>query len=61
MKKGEIKDLREALDLSQFEMAQRIGVTPMTVSRWERGISVPSPLAKMALKKLKAEKERKSK
>lgn len=29
-------------DKSQFEMAQKYGVTQQTWSNWERGVSVPS-------------------
>jgi DNA-binding transcriptional regulator YiaG len=54
MKASEIKNLREELGLTQFEMAQKVGVTPMTISRWERGISAPSPLAAKILIKLQA-------
>lgn len=32
---------RKALGLTQVEFAARIGVDPVTVSRWERGISTP--------------------
>lgn len=44
--------LRRALKLSQAEFAKRIGISLMTVSRWERGIRKPSPLALDALRRL---------
>lgn len=52
----EIKDviirLRETLKLSQSELADTIGVNQATVSRWEHGESVPSPLANQKLGRL---------
>lgn len=39
---------RETLGLKQTELAERLGVHPMTVSRWERGaISIPRPVAQL--------------
>lgn len=40
-----IKKLRAQLGLTQVEFAARLGVDPITVSRWERGLSKPSKLA----------------
>ncbi len=42
---------REELGLGQAELAQRVGVTQQTISRWENGEVVPPPkrLAKVAL------------
>jgi putative transcriptional regulator len=34
---AEIKALREALDLTQVQLAQLLGVHPLTLSKWERG------------------------
>jgi len=59
MEASEIKSLRDSLALTQFEMAQRVGVAPMTISRWERGISKPYSLADAVLRKLKTETEKK--
>ena len=39
----QILDLRAALGLSQVQFAQLFGVHFMTVSKWERGVIVPSP------------------
>lgn len=35
------KDLRQALNLTQFQMADRLGVDQASYSRWERGITEP--------------------
>lgn len=42
MEKSEIKTLREDLKINQTQLAGLMGVHPMTVSRWERGVK-PSP------------------
>lgn len=43
--------LRKQRGLTQEQLAQRVGVTAMVVSRWERGVSKPSlsNLAPLAL------------
>ncbi|MCH5385349.1 XRE family transcriptional regulator [Limosilactobacillus reuteri] len=35
--------LRKGAGLTQSELAQKIGVTIQTISRWENGMSIPSP------------------
>lgn len=50
---GFILTLREALGLTQAQLGERIGVDPMTVSRWERGSVRPGPAALRALDKLR--------
>ncbi|MDQ3660759.1 MAG: helix-turn-helix transcriptional regulator [Actinomycetota bacterium] len=40
---------RVELDLSQTELAERIGVSQQTVSRWEGGYSIPEPERVIAL------------
>lgn len=37
-----IKSLRESMQLSQAELAKRLGITRSSVNAWELGISVPS-------------------
>jgi DNA-binding transcriptional regulator YiaG len=45
---AEVKRLRESLGLRQKDLAERLGVHPMTVSRWERDfVSIPGPAAKL--------------
>ena len=38
---GNLKNLRVKKGLSQGELAIRLGVVRQTVSKWEKGISVP--------------------
>lgn len=42
MNPQEIVGVREQLKLGQTELASLMGVHPMTVSRWERGLVPPS-------------------
>jgi DNA-binding transcriptional regulator YiaG len=44
MTNTEIRRLRKALGVSQAELARRLRVNPLTVSRWERG-ATPIPYA----------------
>ena len=44
-----IKTVREQLDLSQEDLARKIGVSYATVNRWENGQTTPSKLAKAQL------------
>jgi len=40
---SEIRELREELGLNQAEFAQLSGVHPITVSKWERNATTPTP------------------
>lgn len=40
---SEIKSRRTALGMTQEELAKKMGVSHITVSRWERGEALPSP------------------
>jgi DNA-binding transcriptional regulator YiaG len=51
---GFIVSLREALGLTQTQFGQKLGVSKMTVSRWESGRMRPSPPAAGAIMKLQA-------
>ena len=55
---GVIVSLREAMALTQSEFARRLGVSKMTVSRWECGRMRPSREAGEAILRLKAEARR---
>ena len=50
---GHIVALREALDLTQAQLGQQVGVNKLTVSRWERGEISPSPAAVSKLQNLR--------
>lgn len=56
---AEIKALRKTLGLSQERFARTVGVTLVTVRRWEQGHSKPSYLAMGNLEQLKRELESK--
>jgi DNA-binding transcriptional regulator YiaG len=55
---GFISSLREAMGLTQSEFGRKIGVSKMTVSRWECGRIRPSASATTAILKLQAETRR---
>ena len=55
---GFVVSLREAMGLTQTAFAQRLGVSKMTVSRWECGRMRPSPPAVKSILKLQAESRR---
>lgn len=46
-----VRQLRQLLNLTQVQFAEKLGVSVPTVARWENDQSQPSPLA---LKQLKA-------
>ena len=52
---GFIRTLRQAMNLTQDQLAHRIGVNKITVSRWERGTMKPNPNAIQAIAKLRAQ------
>ena len=49
---GYLARLREALGMTQRELAERLGVTILTVSRWERGTRRPGDANLEALRML---------
>ena len=38
-----IKELRDKLDLTQEQLAQKVGVTFSTINNWEKGSRTPHP------------------
>jgi len=52
---GQIRDLRTKLQLSQEELATRLGVSFATVNRWESGKSKPQRAQREAVERLLAE------
>jgi putative transcriptional regulator len=57
----QVSTIRNKLGLSQVQLAQLLGVHPLTVSKWERGRLEPTPhqaaLLESFLKASKAQKE----
>jgi transcriptional regulator with XRE-family HTH domain len=53
MNPANIKRTRTVLGMSQERFARAVGVSFCTVNRWERGKTVPSPMALKVLKRLK--------
>ena len=47
MNDSELKNLRESRNLSQRDLAKILDVAPPTVSRWEDGQEIPSPMQKL--------------
>ena len=50
-----LQDIRARLDLSQEELAERLGVSFATVNRWEGGVTKPQRAARTAIAALAAE------
>jgi len=55
---GFVISLREGLCLTQTEFGRKLGVSKMTVSRWECGRMRPSPAAVQSILKLQKEARR---
>jgi DNA-binding transcriptional regulator YiaG len=52
MDKEAIRELRHRLGLSQEGLARKLGVSVITVRRWEKGSFKPSPLALERIERL---------
>jgi len=52
-----IAALRSRLQLTQTELAERLGVTAMTISRWERGLVEPTASGYIGLGNLAGQKD----
>jgi putative transcriptional regulator len=50
-----VKELRQRLDLTQEQFAQRVGVTYSTVNHWENGKRMPLPFLVKRLIEMKEE------
>jgi SNF2 family DNA or RNA helicase len=58
MNPDQIRQLRKELELTQQQLAERLGVSFVTLNRWENGQSKPSAMGQTKLKELRAEHER---
>ncbi|MEX2458535.1 MAG: helix-turn-helix transcriptional regulator [Actinomycetota bacterium] len=47
-----VRALRRRRGWTQADLADRLGTDPVTVSRWERGVSRPRPSAQVRLQEL---------
>ena len=56
-----IKELREALKMTQSQLAYKLGCGWNAISRWENGKSKPSPVFKDKLNKLIRQMKREAK
>jgi putative transcriptional regulator len=54
-----IRELRQRLDLTQEQFAQKVGVTYSTVNHWENGKRVPLPFLVKRLLEMKQELDEK--
>ncbi len=50
-----VRGLRQRLDVTQEQLAQRVGVTYSTVNHWENGKRVPLPFLVKRLLEMKEE------
>ena len=50
-----VRELRDALGLTQEQFAAKLGVTFSTVNRWENNKGKPSPLAMLRIEELQNE------
>lgn len=58
MQEINVKELRLRLGLTQERLAQKLGVSLISVHNWERGTRRPSPLAQEALLRWAKQAER---
>jgi len=56
-----LKQIRKSLRLSQMDLAQKVGVSLMTIQLWERGISRPNETNKIELLRVIAELQQQQK
>jgi len=47
MKKIDVQKLRRRLDMTQAQLAERLGVKQASVSRWENGGTMIEPVRKL--------------
>jgi DNA-binding transcriptional regulator YiaG len=58
MMADEFKDMRWQLRLKQIELAEVLGVHPVTVNKWEKGAREIPRIAALAMRGLLCEQER---
>lgn len=60
MKRTELAKQRESLGYNQDQMAEILGVTRRSISRWETGVLPIPPMAEMAVSWIMTQKSKKS-
>jgi len=48
----DVKALRNRLGYTQEQLAVKIGVTSLTIRRWEKGVTRPNQMARNVLKEI---------
>jgi len=61
MKMENLKQIRKSLGLSQMDLAQKVGVSLLTIQLWERGVSQPNETNKEELERVIAELQQQQK
>ena len=56
-----LKQIRKSLGLSQMDLAQKVGVSLVTIQLWERGVSQPNETNKEELERVIAELQQQQK
>jgi transcriptional regulator with XRE-family HTH domain len=59
MDADELKEKRKALEMTQAQLAEALGVNIMTISRWERGVRSIPPHLSLALEAIEANQKKK--
>lgn len=59
MTPGELRTARLELGFTQARLAEYMGVDPMTISRWERGVTKPSPYLHVVIDSIRKSAKRK--
>lgn len=60
MEKQEILNIRKAMNWTQVQMAEFLEVKPLTVSRWETGVTHPLPVFVSKMLRLRGDAGRRS-
>ena len=56
-----LKQIRKSLGISQMDLAQKVGVSLLTIQLWERGVSQPNETNKEELERVIAELQQQQK
>jgi transcriptional regulator with XRE-family HTH domain len=59
MDADELREKRKALEMTQAQLAEALGVNIMTISRWERGLRSIPPHLPLALEAIEVKQKKK--